>query len=139
MKKVITKHSQKLRFGIVGLGLTVFDFGVLFLLVHGGLNELIANYVSTSISFVLSFFINRTFTFKQTEKGSGQQFSKFIIVTIFGLWVLQPVAMSVVIQALSDLNIAPSPTLLAAKLIATGVSMIWNYLMYSRFVFKKTS
>jgi putative flippase GtrA len=61
----------------------------------------------------------------------------FVVVTLFGLWVLQTIVITVTMpvakQIVGDQNIA----LLIAKLVATGVSLVWNYVFYSRLVFKK--
>ena len=57
----------------------------------------------------------------------------FIITTLFGLWVLQTIVITVV-----DL-VAPtsSISLFVGKMLATIVTICWNYVMYSRVVFKK--
>jgi putative flippase GtrA len=61
----------------------------------------------------------------------------FILVTIFGLWVIQPIVILGVTAALSSFNLNESAVLFIAKLIATLASLVWNYLFYSRLVFKK--
>ena len=133
MKELLKKHESKIRFALVGGTNTAIDFGILFLLHSLGLNKYIANIVSTSVAFVFSFFANRSFTFK-SKKNAGKQVIPFLVVTLTGLWVLQPAVIWAVLIPLGNLdqNIA----LFIAKLIATVVSLIWNYILYSRFVFK---
>lgn len=134
MKALLKKHESKLRFAFIGGINTAIDFGILFLLTALGLDKLVANFFSTSVAFVFSFFANRTFTFKSTGSAK-KQFLPFLIVTLIGLWVLQPLVILGVTQLLHTLN--DSLALFIAKLIATIVSLVWNYILYSRFVFKK--
>ncbi len=133
MKALIKKHESKIRFALVGGTNTAIDFGILFLLHSVGLNKYIANIISTTVAFIFSFFANRTFTFK--SKGSAKkQFIPFLIVTLIGLWVIQPAIIWLVSLLLNNLD--ETLTLFIAKLIATIASLIWNYVLYSRVVFK---
>ncbi len=136
MKALLKKHESKLRFAFIGGINTALDFGILFLLTALGLDKLVANFFSTSVAFVFSFFANRTFTFKSTGSAK-KQFLPFLAVTLTGLWVLQPLVILAITQLLHSLDQALA--LFIAKLIATVVSLIWNYILYSRFVFKKKS
>ncbi len=130
------KLAEKLRFGLVGGFNTLLDFGLLFALVASGLDRIPANYISTGISFIFSFFANRSFTFKSKQGRLGRQFSLFIIVTLVGLWVIQPIIIWGVTSVLADSSWSEELILLVAKLIATVASLIWNYILYSRVVFK---
>ncbi len=133
MKQILKKHESKVRFALIGGINTAIDFGILFLLHSLGINKYIANIVSTSIAFVFSFFANRTFTFK--SKGSAKkQFIPFLIATLSGLWILQPVIIWAAQKPLDNLDEALG--LFIAKLLATIASLVWNYILYSRFVFK---
>lgn len=137
MEKLLKKHAEKLRFGVVGVANTALDFAILFLLVNTGLDRIPANFVSTSIAFVFSFFVNKSFTFQSTGGNAKKQFALFIIITIFSLWVIQPIVIVTVSWLLAGLNLDSSVVLFIAKLFATVASLTWNYIFYSRFVFKK--
>lgn len=133
MKEFLKKHESKLRFALVGGTNTAIDFGILFLL-HGlGLNKYVANIISTSVAFIFSFFANRSFTFK-SKKDARKQIIPFLVVTLTGLWLLQPAVMWVLSLPLQGID--QTIALFIAKLAATVVSLIWNYILYSRFVFK---
>ena len=136
MKETLQQHADKLRFALVGGINTVIDFGILFSLVYLGLDKIPSNFISTSVAFVFSFFANKTFTFKSKTGNAKREFSLFIIVTLFGLWVLQPVVITAVSFTLTPLDVKEGAALFIGKIIATGVSLVWNYIMYSRFVFK---
>ena len=136
MKETLQQHADKLRFALVGGINTVIDFGILFSLVYLGLDKIPSNFISTSVAFIFSFFANKTFTFKSKTGNAKREFILFIIVTLFGLWVLQPLVITTMSHLLTPLHVKEGALLLMSKLVATVVSLIWNYIMYSRFVFK---
>ena len=139
MATALAKHADKLRFAIVGGANTALDFLVLFLFVNIGVDKIAANYISTSVALVFSFFANKSFTFKNTDKNSKKQFAIFLVVTLAGLWILQPIIIWVVSMSLAPYITNEAALLFVAKLIATVASLIWNYLLYSRLVFKKAA
>ena len=133
MKAPLKKHESKLRFALIGGINTGIDFALLFLLNSVGVNKYIANFISTSAAFIFSFFANRTFTFRSSGDAKKQAIP-FLIVTLSGLWVLQPLIIWLCTPLFNSLN--QEAALLLAKLIATIASLIWNYILYSRVVFK---
>jgi putative flippase GtrA len=137
MEKFQEKHGNKLRFVIVGGANTALDFLLLFLFVNLGVNKIGANYLSTGISLVFSFFANKSFTFKNKSANAKKQFGIFLLVTITGLWVIQPLIIWAVTSVLESYVTNDSALLFVAKLIATVASLTWNYFFYSRLVFKK--
>ncbi len=137
MEKLIKKHAEKLRFGVVGGANTALDFGILFTLVFFGFDRIASNYISTTIAFVFSFFVNRSFTFKSKASNTKKQFGLFLVITLFGLWVIQPIIITGVAWMISDLGIPNSIVLFIGKLLATLVTLVWNYVLYAKYVFKK--
>ena len=137
-KALIKKHAQKVRFMIVGGANTALDFALLFLFTGLGVDKIVANYFSTGISLIFSFFANKSFTFKHKSGNAKKQFALFLIITIIGLWVIQPIIIWVSTSTLAPYITSEPINLFIAKLIATVASLIWNYLLYSRLVFKKT-
>lgn len=131
MENIRKKHAKKIRFALVGGTNTAIDFGILFGLTWLGLDKIVANYISTGIALIFSFFANKTFTFKAKSGNAKHQFVSFLVVTLIGLWIIQPS----IIWLYTSLTDDSPLSLLIAKLIATVASLIWNYLLYSRFVF----
>lgn len=146
-----TKNSifQFLKFGVVGALNTLVDLGVfnllifLFGLVHGPL------FVGfKAISFVVavtnSYFMNKHLVFNTrgalnfTEKGRGAEFSLFLIVSVVGL-LLNVLVSYVVFMAGKTLAPEVSYYLFAntGAILGSGVVMLWNFLGYKFFVFKK--
>ncbi len=137
MEKFQEKHGDKVRFIIVGGANTALDFLILFLLVHAGMDKIVANYISTSTALIFSFFANKSFTFKDKSSNAKKQFAIFLVVTLAGLWILQPIIIWLTTSALQSHITNQTSLLFVAKMIATVASLIWNYLLYSRLVFKK--
>lgn len=121
------------RFVLVGGANTLVDVALLFVLTGSGMPVVVANTISTSVALGMSFLLNRRFTFRSTGH-QGRQIFWFLVVTLIGLWVLQPL----IIVGFTALALV-EPTALAlliGKILATAVSMTWNYVLYSRVVFR---
>lgn len=142
---MLVKNRMFLVFAAIGIVNTSVDIGLFLLLQGYGLPIIIANIVSTSIALSLSFILNKRFTFNSSAN-TGRAVLPFLIVTLTGLWLLQPVIIYAVISVsnLAVIKDVLSPIIsnystwqnLTGKLIATPASMIWNFLLYKRFVFK---
>lgn len=138
MQEIAKKHADKLRFTIVGSINTALDFSILFILTMlFNIPKELANFISTSVSFLFSFFANKKYTFKSTSKNLKKQFLLFTVVTLFGLWVIQTIIITAITPVFTNLGVNKPAALLISKLIATIASLIWNYTLYSRVVFKK--
>lgn len=138
----MTAARKPLRFILVGITNTAIDFGLLFALRALGMPLIPANMISTGVALIFSFFANRSFTFGAVGGGrraAVPQAVKFLAITLFGLWVLQPLVLLLGQTLLHGLSLhggwQAGAALLASKLAATVVSMTWNYLMYDRVVF----
>lgn len=134
----IRNKAQKGRFALTGAIATTIDFGILLGLNAVGFHSIAANYVSTTVAFCFSFFANRHYTFKATDGHVSKQIALFVAVTLFGIWMLQPPIIfwgEKVVEHYVDM---PEWMALAlGKLAATGVTLLWNYYLYSRLVFRK--
>jgi len=138
MQEIAKKHADKLRFTIVGSINTVIDFSILFTLTTlFNVPKELANFISTFVAFLFSFFANKKYTFKSTSKNLKRQFLLFTAVTLFGLWVIQTIIITAITPVFTNLGVNKPAALLISKLIATAASLVWNYTLYSRVVFKK--
>ena len=128
------KQSKSGKFVMVGGSVTIIDFAMFNLLAYFGITVLLANLISTCIAMTVSFLANKRFTFNSKSSKYLHEVMLFLAFTTFGLWVIQSLA----IQGI--LTISPSSwpeavRLNVAKVIATLLSMAWNFLTYSRYVF----
>ena len=132
------KNSQEFKFVIIGGFNTVLDFSILFGLTFIGVNSIIANIFSTGISFVSSFVLNKKVTFKsenKTRKELLREMILFTIVTLFGLWGIQSVIISIVSPIFNNFIDNQSIILFLSKCFATAFSLVWNFVLYKKVVF----
>ena len=133
---MVKNKRQKARFGLVGSMSTAIDFGLLFFFRSFGFPSVGANVISTTTAFLFSFTANKKYTFKTQGTNVKRELMLFTIVTLFGLWVIQSIVIWLLEPRIEALGVTSNMSLLAAKLIATGVTLVWNYYLYSRVVFK---
>ena len=137
MENLIKKHADKIRFILVGGTNTVIDFVILFSLFNlVGLPVFYSNVISTSVALTFSFFANKTFTFKDGGGITKKKMATFLFITLVGLWLIQPVIILVVRSIFGTIITNDNILLLTGKLIATCVTLVWNYILYRKFVFK---
>lgn len=135
--KQLKNSKQMTRFAVVGAANTILDFGILFTLRSFGIPLVVANIVSTTTAFLASFVANKKYIFKTQGTNVKREVLLFILVTLFGLWVLQSVVLWLLSPLLTQLLNSQHVVLLVGKLLATAASMIWNYVLYSLVVFKE--
>lgn len=143
------------RFVFVGIINTIVDFSILNILVFVfGLNNIIANTISVSVAMLVSYLLNQTIVFRYQGKNHAKNIVLFVAITAFGLFVLQNLVIYLfvhlihfpadwatsIIHTIGFENLSKEfISLNFAKAVATGVTMVWNYFMYKRFVFNNTN
>lgn len=129
---------------MVGIVNTLVDVSLFtFLHIHH-VALVLANICSTTVGLLISLLLNYRFTFR--TKPSNIKIILYFVVTVFGLWVIQPIFISLVMAAIHHIRIIQ--TLLnplghtnivnnvIPKLVSLIVTLIWNYSWYSRYIFK---
>lgn len=139
LKKIF--HSQKTRFVVVGIINTAVDFAVLFSLVIAiNMPSSVANIFSTTCALIVSYFLNKRAVFGDTDRHNHRQVITFVVVTLSGLWIVQTIVIALVSAGLdATTSIHAAIILLIAKVIASLFSLVWNYIWYSRVIFRKKS
>lgn len=138
-----THVKQIAKFGAVGVINTLGDFllfNVLFGLLH--LPLLLANICAVSVMMLISLQLNRRFVFQATDASYGRQMTRFLLVTLFGLYVIQNIIMFTVLGMLETASLSgvlASDIILAniAKAVGVAGSATWNFILYKLWVFKK--
>jgi len=113
--------STVVRFAVVGVANTLIDL-VLFWLLQVPLGVLAANFLSTSAGMAFSFVVNGRHTFGATRV-TGQQALAFLATNAFTMWLIQPLVIGVAHSLVGT-------PLLPAKLLALGVSVVTNFVLY---------
>lgn len=134
------KNNQAFWFSVIGGINTALDFIILFVLTSFGVKIFIANIFSTGTTFIISFLMNKKITFKSVSNNKKELIREmvlFILVTLFGLWVIQNIVISTAMPIFENLLKNKRISLLLSKLIATIFSLIWNFILYKKVVFKK--
>ena len=136
------KNNQAFWFSVIGGINTALDFIILFVLTSFGVKIFIANIFSTGTTFIISFLLNKKITFKSVSNNKKELIREmvlFILVTLFGLWVIQNIVISTAMPIFENLLKNKRISLLLSKLIATIFSLIWNFILYKKVVFKNKS
>ena len=141
---------QLIKFAIVGASSTVINLAVLYVmlrLVHGHWYD---RYIDVTIAFLMSvvngYHWNRRWTFKAAQaKAVHTQFTQFLLVNTVGLgldllviWLLSvPFEHQIhLLQAAWPAPKVERVAVIAAQLVATGVTVFWNFFANRLWTFK---
>ncbi len=126
MQAIVIKF---IKFGIVGATGIGVDFGITWLLKERAkVNKYLANSIGFLCAVMSNFMLNRLWTFESTDPNIGWQFGKFFIVALIGLGLNNGIIYLLTERA--QVRFYP------AKLIATGIVVIWNFGANVFFTFK---
>ena len=146
MRKLFER--EKIRFIIAGCANTGLDFVLLNSLVFIiGTFPILANSISVSIGIVISYFLNHYFVFQSKSSVSLKKFFSFFIVTgfsslaiqglvIYGFEVMTLSEWGRSLFFVSELGDNKALELNIAKVVAVGVGMVWNFMLYKYLIFK---
>lgn len=124
-------NKSIIRFIAVGGGCTVIQYLILIILVNfADMVVVVASSIGFSISFLINYLLNRSFTFK-SHVPHLTAFPKFMVVAGIGLGT-NAVLMIIFYQLLGIYY-------LLAQMMTTGFVMVSNYLLHRYWSFKNTS
>lgn len=140
--KIVKPLFQLGRFLEIGVLNTIMDLGILNLLIFatgvtGGLRIAPLNIISFLSAATNSYFWNKHWTFENKEKASGQEFSKFLIVSAIGIGINTGVVVLGTSLMAPFFGLSGGAWANVVKLSATVFSMAWNFAGYKFIVFKK--
>ena len=138
IRATVVRDTTSRRFVVVGVINTMVDFAALFALVGIGVPRYMANIISTSAAFATSFAGNKSFTFQRKGRATRRQMFRFVIVTLFSIWVIATGIIALLTPLLDTMLHNVYWSLLIAKIVATIASSVWNYVVYARDVFVET-
>jgi len=150
--------KQALKFGIIGAVNTLVDFGILNLLMWvSGITMGVFFAVFKGISFLVavgnSYILNKRWTFKDKGESNVEKGGKFLLISLGGMLINVGTA-SLVVNLISPIEFLVSlggtvlglvgismsdPQIWAnmSAVLATAVSLIWNFTGYKFLVFGK--
>lgn len=127
------------KFAMVGVLNTAIDFGVLNLLIAAtgitsGASIIPLNAVAFSCAVVNSYFWNRRWVFANAKSAN---FVVFFLVTVIGVAINSGIVFTITTFVPKVWAVDNTIWVNIAKVLATGISLFWNFAGYRLFVFKK--
>ncbi len=140
LERLIRQFSKFILVGGINTGI---DFAVFNALIYvtgitGGYQLAIINLFSFSVAVVNSYFMNKYWTFQDITKNREEtKFAQFIAVSLVGAGINSGIV--AVFTSVFPAVFGLSPQLWAnvGKLLATGASLVWNFIGYKLFVFRR--
>ena len=127
IKKIIMNNKDSiLRFLISGGSSTLLDF-IIYMLISDYVGITYGKLISMTIACIYSFFINKNWTFKSSEKTNKTMVIKFIFGQVLNISI--NTAINTGMYYLTNNKIV-------SYVIATLIAMICNYLYQKIIVFK---
>ncbi len=117
-------------FGIIGGTGFIIDTSV-FTLLHDSLSYAGARCVSIGCAMLFTWFSNRTFTFKTNKKISHHEILKYAGSNLIGCAINLAIFLS-----LCHASVLLKEYYLVPLMLATSVSMVWNFTLAKYFVFR---
>jgi putative flippase GtrA len=161
-KNVSLLGRQIGKFTVVGIMNTVIDVVVLNFLVLVllfktqiyifGFPFLVANFISVTLAMINSYFWNKYWTFEGGEKKDRlYEVIKFFFITVIGIYVINQIVFNLlntywlwpthlvlnIFHAVGIIGLNNFISLNFAKLFAILASLVWNFIFYKIWVFKK--
>lgn len=133
---------QFAKFGAVGAFNTFFDWGVFSLLmiltnVHDGIGVSIFKSISFIAAMIGGYFWNKYWTFNARETSETHEMTKFAMISFAGFVINVGLTSLIVFLFAKTQIITPAQLAQLAAAVATVASLIWNFVGYKFFVFKK--
>jgi putative flippase GtrA len=134
---------QLAKFGLIGVSNTVIDLGLYTFLIYlsgsaSGISITLFKTLSVAIAIINSYIWNKYWSFQKKEmRDVSKEFTHFVSVSLVGL-VLNVAITSFITNLITPgfgLNQTAWATLAGAT--ASGLVLLWNFLGYKLFVFKK--
>lgn len=112
--------SKFLKFGIVGCSGMIIDLGITYLCKEIlRINKFISNGIGFILAATSNYFLNRIWTFNSQSEEIGVQYIQFMIVSTIGLAINS--------LSLYFFNEKLKWNFYLSKLVAIGITTIWNF------------
>jgi putative flippase GtrA len=126
-------RRQFARYLGIGIIATLADWAIFYTLISlSGVFYALALATSYSASTVLNFFLNRRYTFRNRYRRVYLQLALFVAIAIVGLGLNEVIVYGLV-QLIPGGETGIS--LMASRVIATGIVFLWNFALNKRLTF----
>ncbi|HEX5429706.1 MAG TPA: GtrA family protein [Patescibacteria group bacterium] len=135
--------GQFIRFAVVGIVNTAINFVIVLLLsslfgITKGEKIIWISMVGFIAATTNSYFMNKAWAFHDQSHGGAQKPTIFLAVSLVGLAINSGIVYFVTTHVNPILNLGPHIWEVVALVVATGISLIWNFIGYKLFVFKNS-
>jgi len=121
--------AQFVKFCVVGASGTIIDFGLTYLLKEKAhLNKYFSNSFGFLSAASSNYVLNRIWAFENHNPAVGEQYMLFMAISLLGLLINN----SVIYLLTKKMHL----NFYVAKVFATGVVMVWNFIMNYLFTFR---
>ncbi len=131
------------KFVSVGVANTIIDIGVFSLLklltgITIGFRIAGINMVGFAIAVIHSYLWNKFWTFGKRERtGAGSEFLQFFLISVIGIMINSGIIYVLTTLVGPQFGVTKNLWATTAKIIATPISMTWNFIGYKLIVFKR--
>lgn len=155
MKKEVNETAKQAgKFGLVGILNTVLDLGLFNLLTQAfGVFVVVANVISVTVAIINSYFWNKNWTFQdKSNKNLVAQFTRFVLFSLIGMgiqtfmvWLLATRWTITGLWAYDVVNFIGLEKIFSesfvlnnwAKVWGIGLALVWNFIAYKKWTFRK--
>ncbi|PWK07002.1 GtrA family protein [Tumebacillus permanentifrigoris] len=129
-------HHSLIRFLLVGVLNTIVGLSATYLLLNlAGLSYWAATFAGNCIGAVVSYFLNKTFTFRDNQ-GIGKSWWRFVVVMLASYVLAYSIGLQAAHWVLLRFTDDPRWLENAAVLVGAGLYTIANYVGHKFFTFR---
>lgn len=142
-KKLKPFFYQLAKFGLIGVGNTVIDAGIFSLLIFlsgitSGIFITFFRTLSVFIAIVNSYLWNKYWSFQKKDATEvPKEFTHFVAISLVGMIINVGITSFLVNGIGPQFGLPPTAWATLAGIIPVPVVLIWNFVGYKLFVFKK--
>lgn len=140
MHRIIRQFSKFLLVGGINTAIDLIVFNALIFTtgITSGGGIFVLNLMSFSVAVVNSYLMNKYWTFQDLKKeGEETKFVQFITVSFLGAGINSGIVTLFTTLLSPMFGLSPHLWANVGKLLATGVSLVWNFIGYKLFVFRR--
>lgn len=138
--KFIAQFGKFFVVGILNTGIDFLVFNILMRLtgIYKGPYIVVFSTIAFCVAVTNSYLLNKYWTFKdKADSNNTGQFAKFMGVSIIGLILNNSIIYTITTLVSPVFGVTPVLWANIAKITAVCVVLVWNFMGYKLFVFKK--